>query len=96
MLALQDLKYQEISKSIRTGAMIFLGTPHRGSDSAVTLHRILSASIGSKAFVQELMRNSNTLVAINEDFRHHAENLTLWSFHETEPTSLGPGKSSVS
>ncbi|KAI3327016.1 hypothetical protein HD806DRAFT_380060 [Xylariaceae sp. AK1471] len=95
MLALQDPKYQDVSKCMMQGAMIFLGTPHRGSESAATLHRVLSATIGSKAFIQELMRNSDTLVAINEDFRHHVENLTLWSFHETEPTSLGPGKSSI-
>ncbi|RYP19860.1 hypothetical protein DL765_003114 [Monosporascus sp. GIB2] len=78
---------------MENGAMIFLGTPHRGSDSAVSLHRLLSATVGSKSFIQELMRNSGTLTAINEDFRHHARHLNLWSFHETQPTSIGPGKS---
>ncbi|KAB5570698.1 NACHT and WD domain protein [Coniochaeta sp. 2T2.1] len=95
MLALQDSMYSEVSSSIKEGAIIFLGTPHRGSDSASTLHRVLSATVGSKAFVQELMANSTTLMTINEDFRHHAITLRLWSFYETKPTSTGPGRSSI-
>lgn len=95
MLALQDKKYQALADCTKQGAMIFLGTPHRGSESATSLHRILSATIGSKPFVQELMRNSATLTAINEDFRHCAKDLSLWSFRETQPTTMGPGKSVV-
>ena len=96
MMAILDTKYKKVSDCIASGAMIFLGTPHRGSESATSLHRILSATIGSKAFVQELMRNSNTLTAINEDFRHYAAQLSIWSFHETQPTTFAPGKSAVS
>lgn len=95
MLSLQDRMYEEVVRSMTKGAFIFLGTPHRGSESASTLHRVLSATIGSKSFIQELMTNSTTLTAINEDFRHHAKDLKLWSFHETMPTSTGPGISSV-
>lgn len=96
MMALLDTKYKRVSDCIASGAVIFLGTPHRGSESVTSLHRILSATIGSKAFVQELMRNSSTLTAINEDFRHYAADLSIWSFHETQPTTFAPGKSAVS
>ncbi|KAA8632269.1 hypothetical protein SMACR_04689 [Sordaria macrospora] len=95
MMALLDTKYKRVSDCIASGAVIFLGTPHRGSESATSVHRILSATIGSKAFVQELMRNSSTLTAINEDFRHYAADLSIWSFHETQPTTFAPGKSAI-
>lgn len=96
MLSLHDSLYEAVADSIRRGAITFLGTPHRGSGSASTLHKVLSATIGSKPFVEELMANSTTLTAINEDFRHYAKDLKLWSFHETKPTPTGPGLSSVS
>jgi hypothetical protein len=94
MLALQDPKYHVCAGYMEKGAMIFLGTPHRGSESANALHRILSSTVGSKVFIQELMRNSGTITSINEDFRYHAKNLTSWSFHETQPTSVA-GRSTV-
>lgn len=96
MLALQDNKYAQVTRCIRQGAIIFLGTPHRGSESAATLHAVLAATVGSKAFVEELKTKSGLLTAINEDFRHCAKHLTLWSFYETMPTSVAPGRSIVS
>lgn len=60
--------YSGVASSVRRGAMLFLGTPHRGSDSASALHKFLSFTIGSKHFIQELMGNSSTLAGINEDF----------------------------
>lgn len=49
----------------------------------------------SKPFIQELVGNSSTLADINEDFRHHAKDLKLWSFRETDKTNTAPGVSSV-
>jgi hypothetical protein len=95
MLARQEAMYSGIASQIRLGAIVFLGTPHRGSDSAATLHLVLSATLGSKAYIQELMRNSGTILNLNEDFRHCASELKLWSFYETLPTSVA-GKSTVS
>lgn len=95
MLALLDPMYYEVSVSVQRGAIVFLGTPHRGSDLAGTLNRLLSITIGFKSFVRELMANSSTLESINEEFRHCSKNLKLWSFYETQPTSTGPGRSSV-
>lgn len=95
MLAVHDSTYADVATAISQGAMIFLGTPHRGSESAARLHTILSATIGSKAFIEELKSNSNSITAINEDFRHYAKHLTLWSFYESRPTSIGAGRSAV-
>jgi hypothetical protein len=71
--------------------MIFLGTPHRGADSAQMLNNILRASFshGSKAYVNDLAPDSGALQAINDEFRHVHQGLQLWSFFETVPTNLG-------
>jgi len=96
MLALQDNKYAQVARCIQEGAIIFLGTPHRGSDSAAKLHAVLAATVGSKAFLEELKTQSGLLTAINEDFRHCAKHLTLWSFYETMPTPIPLGRRIVS
>ena len=51
-MATRDMTYTEVGNSISRGAMIFLGTPHRGADNAAKLHAILSATIGSKEFIE--------------------------------------------
>lgn len=84
-------EYQGIIKNIR--AVLFLATPHRGSDLAETLNRILSSSIfghSSKDYLTELTRNSVTIDELNESFRHHASKMRIFSFYETLVTSVGP------
>lgn len=76
-------------------SILFLGTPHRGSDLAEILNLILQASIfnhSSKQYINELKRNSPTLLEINDQFRHMAPELQIISFFETRPTSVGPKK----
>src|SRR5271154_3567559 len=68
--------------------MYFLATPHRGSDMARALTNILKVTYGPKLFVSEIERNSTSIAAINETFRHHAGNLQLWSFYETMPSTI--------
>ncbi|KAI5918945.1 NACHT and WD domain protein [Camillea tinctor] len=84
-----DPEYQLIIKAI--SAIIFLATPHRGSNLAVSLNRILQSSIitNSKHYVSELAKNSFTLQRLNDEFRHIAPRLDIFSFYETQPTSLG-------
>lgn len=65
--------------------MYFLATPHRGSDLTKTLMAILKISYGQKAFVSNLEPNSSLINSINDSFRHHTEDLQLWSFYETFP-----------
>ncbi|KAK8852144.1 Vegetative incompatibility protein HET-E-1 [Apiospora arundinis] len=77
----------------RICAIVFLATPHKGSQLAQTLNTILKAAPGggSKAFVADLEKNSGALQDINEQFRHMCGGLELVSFYETMKTSIGVG-----
>ncbi|OHE99782.1 NACHT and WD domain-containing protein [Colletotrichum orchidophilum] len=84
-----DPEYESIVKSI--AAIIFLATPHRGTNLAQTLNRILRSSMitDSKQYIADLAKNSLTLQKINEQFRHIAPKLDIVSFYESQPTSVG-------
>ncbi|KAL8991757.1 MAG: hypothetical protein Q9169_007677 [Polycauliona sp. 2 TL-2023] len=90
-----DSEYDYIIKAI--SAICFLATPHRGSNFAAILNRILRATIitNSKTYIAELTKNSLTLHKLNEQFRHIAPRLDIVSFYETKPTSLGIMNASV-
>ncbi|KAL2785293.1 hypothetical protein BJX66DRAFT_61738 [Aspergillus keveii] len=77
----------------QTYGIVFLGTPHRGSNMASILNTILRTSIlaSAKVFVGELEKGSTALDDINEQFRHLCGDLQLISFHETLKTVLAPG-----
>ena len=71
--------------------MIFLATPHRGSDLANALDDSLKsifAGLLSKPYLSELRLNSPTLTEINNQFRSIAPNLKIVSFYESR--GLGP------
>lgn len=93
-MAKQDKTYNIVAECIK--GIVFIGTPHRGSDAASTLHMLLSATIGSKTFIEELKAKSSILAAINEEFRYTSDNLGLWSLYETLSTSVAPGRYVVS
>jgi len=94
LLGLHDETYKDIAKAV--SAMIFLSTPHRGSNLAETLKRVLAATLQApKSFISDLCRNSVTLEELNEQFRHVAPDLCIWSFYETQETSIGPLKMMV-
>jgi hypothetical protein len=92
ILGQNDEKYSQIVASI--SAIMFLATPHRGSDLAEVLNRILTVSVfnSSKVYVQELGKGSLTIRQLNEQFQHIAPNLDIISFYETLPTTVGPKK----
>jgi len=83
-----DPNYHDIIKSITS--IIFLSTPHRGTNLAETLNRILQVSLVANPmkFIAELAAGSQTLQGLNEQFRHVAPNLQIISFYETRPTSV--------
>ena len=94
VLGQNDEHYKALVRSI--SAIIFLSTPHRGSNLAEILNRILVASFQSaRNFITDLNRSSMALEEINEQFRHIAPRLSIWSFYETLPTSIGPRKMMV-
>lgn len=72
---------------------MFLATPHRGTNLAELLNRILSVSIfnhSPKLYISELKTGSPALEDLNEQFRHIAPKLQIMSFYETLPTAVGP------
>ncbi|KAL8881602.1 MAG: hypothetical protein Q9198_001222 [Flavoplaca austrocitrina] len=90
VLARQDPTCADLANRIK--AMIFLATPHRGSDLASTLNSMLrvSTSHSARPYISNLERTSDVLAILNNTFRHYTSDLTLVSFYETQPTSLGP------
>ncbi|KAJ5162891.1 Eisosome protein 1 [Penicillium coprophilum] len=86
-----DEQYHKITSSIK--AVLFMATPHRGTDLAESLNRILTSSIfghSPKDYVRELTKGSTTLDELNDTFRHHAAKLQIFSFYETLSTAVGP------
>ncbi|KAB5522826.1 hypothetical protein GE09DRAFT_493848 [Coniochaeta sp. 2T2.1] len=83
-----DPNYDDIIKSI--ASVIFLSTPHRGTNLAEILNRILQVSFVTNPmkFIAELAAGSQTLQRLNEQFRHVAPNLQIISFYETRPTPV--------
>lgn len=91
LMGMYDENYKDIVASI--SAIIFLATPHRGSNLAEALSRVVSATMQSpRSFVTDLHRGSTALEELNEQFRHIAPRLSIWSFYETVTTSIGPKK----
>ncbi|RYO95271.1 hypothetical protein DL766_009994 [Monosporascus sp. MC13-8B] len=83
-----DEAYVTVTASIN--AVIFLATPHRGSDLSGILNKLLSISFRQKKqHVAELSKDGWFLQAINEQFRHFAARLQIFSFYETLQTSVG-------
>ena len=84
-----DPEYEYIIKAITS--ILFMATPHRGSNLAETLNRILQVSLisSSKNYVSDLIKNSLALQKINDQFRHIAPKLDIVSFYETQPTPIG-------
>ncbi|KAI1506317.1 hypothetical protein F5X99DRAFT_366277 [Biscogniauxia marginata] len=84
-------EFREIVSCIK--AVLFLATPHRGTDLADTLNNVLKSSVfghSSKEYISELARKSPTINELNETFRHYAPKLRVFSFYETLSTNVGP------
>lgn len=83
-----DPIYQDIIKAVTS--IIFLSTPHRGTNLAETLNRILQVSLVASPmqFISELVGGSQALQRLNEQFRHIAPKLRIISLYETRPTPV--------
>ncbi|KAK4198284.1 hypothetical protein QBC40DRAFT_331593 [Triangularia verruculosa] len=86
MLARQDPLYQSLAARIRV--FFFLGTPHRGSDSAKLLKNILQIAASAPDYVTDLVRGSEAIRTINDEFRHYSDGVELWSLYETQKLSV--------
>ena len=91
LMGLHDDNFKNIIASV--SAIIFLSTPHRGTNLAEALNRLVAATFqSSKSFISDLNKSSHALEELNEQFRHLAPNLSIWSFYETIATNIGPRK----
>lgn len=72
ILACQDRTQKVLAG--RFAAIYFLATPHRGADSASTLHNMLKVAY-DRAYVGDLERNSAAIQVINDEFRHFSADL---------------------
>lgn len=93
ILAHQKDEFKPAARRIQ--AIFFLATPHRGADLAQLLTKILNITTGQRPFVADLHRNSLATQSINDEFPQYCQDLQLFSFYETLPTSYGVGKSLV-
>ncbi|KAI4262525.1 MAG: hypothetical protein L6R42_002303 [Xanthoria sp. 1 TBL-2021] len=96
ILGQNDDQYRQYINA--TSAILFLSTPHRGTNLAELLNRILTVSVfnhSPKHYIAELRQNSPALQDINEQFRNIATHLNVFSFYETQQTAVGPRKMMV-
>ena len=87
--ARQDPNYKTFVSSIC--AILFFGTPHRGSELADTFDNILEAAClryFQKSYISELRLNSPTLANIEAEFLSTPRNFKIISFYENR--GLGP------
>ncbi|TGO27826.1 hypothetical protein BPAE_0036g00370 [Botrytis paeoniae] len=91
--AKKNTKYAALATRIQ-GAL-FLATPHRGSDLAQVFSKLLHLVGGNRPFVADLTRDSLALRSINDEFPDLCQDILLYSFYETVPTSFAIKKSLV-
>ena len=83
-----ESRYQTIKDA--TVGLIFLGTPHRGSDK-VTYGKVLAnvaQTISRRPpsrLLSALETNSNVLLRLTTDFRHQLPDYEVYSFFELRP-----------
>ncbi|KAI9659640.1 MAG: hypothetical protein M1831_003721 [Alyxoria varia] len=92
-LAKQNEEYRLLAN--RVHSIVFLATPHRGSNLAQLFSKILNLSPGARPFVADLHRSSSVTEAINDEFPHYCQDLRLYSFYETMPMFYGLGRNII-
>ncbi|KAI0010581.1 Alpha/Beta hydrolase protein [Xylariaceae sp. FL0662B] len=86
LLAKQTTAYKEIAHRIK--AIIFIATPHTGSELAPILDKIFRISSGLKPYLENLRRNSDTVQSINTEFPSLSQDLMIHCFYETNPLNV--------
>ena len=90
ILGKHDSEYTDMVSQVY--GIVFLATPHRGSQYAKILNNILStAPLGAppKAYVADLDAHATAIQDINEQFRSSCQDLALMSFFETHKIGFG-------
>ena len=89
MYGKNDIFYKDIIDSIR--AVLFIATPHRGTELAEQLNQLLRASViyAPQKYIADLSSGSRIIEEINQQFRYFVPKLDIFSFYETKETSIG-------
>jgi pimeloyl-ACP methyl ester carboxylesterase len=89
-VGVESLEDDTTSLASRIKCLVFLGTPHHGSDSAELLDKVLRSGLSpmsGKEYVKDLRKESPSNESINDEFRFIADSFHLFSFFEARPTS---------
>lgn len=86
-----EKRYKSISES--TIGIIFLGTPHRGSEKAAygkVLAKIATTVLNKPPprLVNALQTNSEALMRLTTDFRFQLPRYQVYSFYEMKPMKM--------
>ena len=97
MLADHGDTFRDIRLSVSMAGIIFLGTPHQGSDAAVYGIWLAQAVGHDKTLLESLRRNSSVLYDIARDFEasYGYDNADIVCFYESKNASYGPWRTQV-
>ena len=82
--AFNNSRSSRICENVKS--ILFMGTPHRGSDLSLTLANILGMMFVKKVFINELRPNCETITEINHQFGARTKTMELVSFFESTGT----------
>lgn len=80
---------------LSTAGIIFLGTPHQGSEAAVYGVWLAHVAGHDKTLLESLRRNSPALHDIARDFEASYSNADIVCFYEDKDASYGPWRTRV-
>ncbi len=80
---------------LSTAGIIFLGTPHQGSEAVVYGVWLAQAMGHDKTLLESLRRNSPALHEIARDFEASYSNTDIVCFYEDKDASYGPWRTQV-
>jgi len=80
---------------LSTTGIIFLGTPHQGSEVAVYGVWLAQAIGHDKTLLESLKMNSLTLHDVARDFQASYKNADIVCFYENKDASYGPLRAQV-
>ena len=93
MLAVHGNTFRDIWLS--TAGIIFLGTPHQGSEAALYGAWLAKAVRHDKTLLESLRRNSSALHDIARDFEASYGTSDIVCFYEDKDASYGPLRTRV-
>ena len=80
---------------LSTAGIVFLGTPHHGSDAAAYGVWLAQAVRHDKTILKALKKHSSALDEIAQDFETSYRDADVVCFYENKETAYGPWKTQV-